>query len=547
MTTPIPGTHPACFRTLSQPNSIPEIFPSPYREVSHSLVIQAADALKISLEKEGIISALNKTDEGKMFGVLLVESSLHEIGFFAAFSGMLNGQWHQNGFVPPVFNVDERNEFLLEGEEILQDLSIKIIELQNDTKYQKSIQQLKNIHLDYKEQQRCLKKQLKKNKNNRQSIREHAQQTGDQPLLSELSFESQRDKRLKKELLTNWQKKVSKTELALEETESMIDDLRQQRLKLSQKLQKRVFKGYVFNNIKGEEARLSTLFENKQPPGGAGDCAAPKLFTYAYANKLRPIAMAEFWIGAEPKAGVRHHGYYYPPCRGKCRPILSFMMQGLDVEKEPSTLTDDIEPEIVLEDEFILVLNKPSGFLSVPGKVVNDSVISWLKMRYPTASGPLLVHRLDMSTSGLLLAAKTAEAHKKLQAQFIFRSVKKRYVALLSQRQKYKSGIIQLPLRVDLDDRPRQMVCYKYGKSATTRWELIENTDNGARVFFYPITGRTHQLRIHAAHKLGLQAPIIGDELYGKVDKRLMLHAERLIFRHPASEEEVVVKVPVPF
>lgn len=307
-----------------------------------------------------------------------------------------------------------------------------------------------------------------------------------------------------------------------------------------------------FVNSLGEKKSLAELFEGKRLPDGIGECAATKLVQFVVKNQLMPLAMAEFWWGASPPDKIRHHGQFYPACRGKCRPVLPFLLKRYDVAPPPPLgqyTNDDEAPEVIYEDEHLVVVNKPHGLLSVPGKEIHDSVLTRLQKRYPEATGPLLLHRLDLSTSGLLLAAKTSEVHKALQQQFQQRTIEKRYVAVLSKvlPENQNQGTIELPLRVDLDDRPRQLVCSAYGKHAKTHWEVIARDNNSTRVYFYPVTGRTHQLRIHAAHKNGLNAPIEGDELYGDGKGRLKLHAERLCFTHPITSECVDVQADVPF
>ncbi len=542
------GLVTGCFQPLNFFKNIPQEFPNPYSHKPHSLAIEAADALQIYLNKTGITKTLQSTDQGKMFGILVVKSSNDEIGYLAAFSGMLIGQWVHEGFVPPVFELSFRTDLLLKGESAVHSLSDRISELQHSQMYLQLSQELKTTRQESKEALLQFEQKLEQKKICRHHRREIAQQSGDNTLVMQLSFESQMDRRSRKTLRKNLQHKIRKSEQALKQINDRIEALQLERSILSKRLQKKLFAGYSLTNAKEDVRLLSTFYGDNQPPSGAGDCAAPKLLNYAYKNSYRPLAMAEFWIGADPKEGVRHHGHYYPPCRGRCRPILSYMLQGLEVENEPSRLVKGAIPQVVMEDDQIVVVNKPSGLLSIPGKITEESVYSWLRDRYTDVSGPLLVHRLDMSTSGLLIAAKSSNAHKKLQVQFIQRKIKKRYVALLSNQMKTKGGTIDLPLRVDLQDRPRQMVCYEHGKPSVTKWELISNMDDGSRIHFYPITGRTHQLRIHAAHKFGLQAPIVGDELYGdKQGRRLMLHAEQLEFRHPCTDEWILIEAPAPF
>ena len=310
-------------------------------------------------------------------------------------------------------------------------------------------------------------------------------------------------------------------------------------------------------NARGEIKDLCTIFEqtvHKTPPAGAGECALPKLLQYAYLHQLKPLAMAEFWWGNSPKTEVRHHGYYYPSCKGKCEPILQHMLQGLKVDKNPLSANahKKEELEIVFEDEWLVVVNKPSGMLSVPGKEEEaDSVYHRVKARYPEATGPMIVHRLDMATSGLLLVAKTKEVHQHLQEQFMNRSIKKRYVALLDRSEQNglaeETGTINLPLCLNPLDRPRQMVSEEYGKPAVTEYRILNYSDKYIRIAFYPLTGRTHQLRVHAAHHQGLNCPILGDELYGKKADRLYLHAEYLEFRHPVYGDIICIQKEAEF
>ncbi|NNE32007.1 MAG: RluA family pseudouridine synthase, partial [Winogradskyella sp.] len=355
-----------------------------------------------------------------------------------------------------------------------------------------------------------------------------------------------------KDLKRDWEHKITEAKANLESYEHTINQLKFERKTLSAKLQKRLHANYQFLNFKGETKDLNTIFnatDLPKPPAGSGECAAPKLFQFAYENKMTPIAMAEFWWGSSPKSEVRRHKQFYPSCRSKCEPILGHMMHGLNVEDNPiaSAGTYAGELKIIYEDDYLLLVNKPEEFLSVPGKTIKDSVLTRMKTYLPDAKGPLLVHRLDMSTSGLLLVAKNEKTHKNLQKQFINRSIKKRYVALLDGELEAKEGVINLPLRVDLNNRPRQLVCYEHGKPAKTRFEVLGYEDNKTRIHFYPISGRTHQLRVHAAHHLGLNTPIVGDDLYGVVAKRLHLHAETLAFEHPVKKEWVSFSYEAPF
>jgi tRNA pseudouridine32 synthase/23S rRNA pseudouridine746 synthase len=313
---------------------------------------------------------------------------------------------------------------------------------------------------------------------------------------------------------------------------------------------------YRFANARGEVRSLRDLFAPAEPPGGAGDCAGPKLFAQAYRLGLRPVAMAEVWWGAPPRSADRHAGSFYPACHGKCAPILAHMLLGLPADPAPlfgANRFDAAEPAIVYEDADILIVDKPAGMLSVPGRSpkLQDSVETRLHARYPEVTGQIVAHRLDLDTSGLLLAARDRTTFSALQRLFSLRSVTKRYVAWLDGEVAEDEGSIDLPLRLDVDDRPRQIHDPEYGKPALTTWRVLRRERGRTKVAFTPLTGRTHQLRVHASHPLGLNAPIQGDRLYGRsvpeAGARLMLHAEFLSFVHPRTGALVEVERPAPF
>jgi tRNA pseudouridine32 synthase/23S rRNA pseudouridine746 synthase len=313
---------------------------------------------------------------------------------------------------------------------------------------------------------------------------------------------------------------------------------------------------YHFANARGEVRALRELFAPGQPPTGAGDCAAPKLLAQAYRLELRPLALAEFWWGAPPSSGDRVQGVFYAACRGKCLPILSHMLEGLSVDPPPlfgTAALDPAEPRVVYEDEHVAVVNKPSGLLTVPGRgaALADCVVARLRARYPQATGPLAVHRLDLDTSGLLLIAKHSETATALQRMFALRQIEKHYVAWLDGEVAADHGHITLPLRVDVDDRPRHIHDPVHGKPAHTEWRVLAREGGRTRVLLIPHTGRSHQLRVHAAHPQGLDAPIAGDRLYGRRaprdGERMQLHAERLAFLHPLTGTRVVVEQSAPF
>ena len=355
-----------------------------------------------------------------------------------------------------------------------------------------------------------------------------------------------------------WDERVALFKAAVAVYDEKIAAMRAERKRRSAALQQWLFDNFVFLDSEGERRSLSQIFADTAqgvPPAGAGECAAPKLLQYAFLNGLSPLAMAEFWLGESRVGEVRRDGCFYGSCISKCKPILSFMLGKMDVEpssQESASLGAE-NIKILYEDDSLMVVNKPSGMLSVPGRVGGTSVEEYLQCNYNYLDCFIHVaHRLDMATSGLLLVAKSLDVFSALQREFAARRVKKRYTALLDGVIAANEGEISLPLSADYDNRPRQKVDFsKRGKEAVTRYETIEVVEYEGRVCtrvaFYPLTGRTHQLRVHAAYVAGLNTPIVGDELYGSPDKRLMLHADRVEFTHPVTGEVVAIECPAEF
>lgn len=530
---------------------LPEKFTFPFYYEPHELSKIAAKALQDYLETQtdfehnfGLNKEHNGLAIGKMFGVLVVQNAKGTLGYLWAFSGKLAERNHHPFFVPTVFDMLEENSFFKREEVILNHYNKKIELLENDESYLKTIQVLNDIKIQAKKEIQEQKEKIKIGKKHRAEIRKNNPEADTE----QLSKASQDEGIMLKKMTLYWKHHIAAAEEAVTGFTATINQLKEERRQKSAQLQQQLFEQYAFLNQYQELKSLGEIF-NGNPPAGAGECAAPKLLHYAFQHSLKPIAMAEFWWGQSPKSEVRKHQQFYPACTGKCEPILNHMLNGISLENNPFQTNPAVGKslEIVYEDDHLVVVNKPVEFLSVPGKQITDSVWSRVKSLYPNATGPLIVHRLDMSTSGLLLIAKSGEIYKNLQAQFIKRKIKKRYVALLDGKLNESKGEINLPLRVDLDNRPNQIVCYEYGKPAQTLWEVIKRKENQTLVHFYPITGRTHQLRVHAAHQLGLNAPIVGDDLYGTKANRLHLHAESITFNHPITKETITLRVAADF
>jgi tRNA pseudouridine32 synthase/23S rRNA pseudouridine746 synthase len=531
-------------------NKLPTKFTFPfYYEPSEIAIIAAKDLQKKLVELADLEHnfGLNPSQEGlvigKMFGVLIVEIEENKFGYLAAFSGKLANANHHEGFVPPVFDLLDKQGFYLEEEKSIVSLTSIIEQKCSSANYQSCQEKLSHAITKNAEEINTFKNTIKSNKAKRDERRRFAHENLNSEELKELLVklsEESREEQLRLKYITRKNKEsIAQIQNELNIFELEILQLKELRQHRSNELQRRIFENYTFLNAVKSTKSLLEIFDNQSPPAGAGECCAPKLLQFAYIHNLKPISMAEFWWGASPASEIRVHKNFYPACKGKCGPILQHMLKGLQVDANPM-----FEPpkttfllQVLYEDQEILVINKPEEFLSVPGIEVKDSVYERIKSLYPDATGPLLVHRLDMSTSGILLIAKTKQSHKKLQSQFIKKTIKKEYTAIVEGELSAISGTIELPLRLDIDDRPRQVVCYEHGKNAHTTWELMNQNKNLTRIKLYPKTGRTHQLRVHAAHPMGLNAPILGDDLYGKKSNRLYLHASAIEFRHPTSNE----------
>ncbi len=551
------------FKTNIDEIELPTQFNYPFYYTPHPLCKIAASELQIYLSNQkdwehnfGIASDNSGMPIGKMFGVLIVKNSAKQLGYLAAFSGKLAGKNHHPFFVPPVFDTLNQDGFYKKGELILNKLNDEIKTLENQPEIKELNEKILNHSSETITTITTIKLNIKQNKKERAHKRQAStllkDEEGIKNILQNLAQESINEQYHLKKYIQNRNIELLELQKKLDYYNNEINKLKEERKTKSATLQQQLHDSYSFLNALGDTKDLCSIFESTaqlKPPAGAGECAAPKLLHYAFKKQLHPIALCEFWWGESPKSEIRVHKEFYPACRGKCEPILGHMLKGLNVEENPMLTNPGINKEIsiVYEDDDLLVINKPEEFLSVPGKNIEDSVYSRMKLKYPNATGPLIVHRLDMSTSGLMLIAKNKEVHKHLQYQFLKKTIKKRYEAILDGIITESNGTIELPLRVDLDNRPMQLVCYEHGKSAKTEWEIVSRKNGCTKVYFYPITGRTHQLRVHAAHQLGLNTPIVGDDLYGKKSDRLYLHAGRIEFRHPITKEILTIELPANF
>lgn len=536
---------------------LPERFTFPFYYEPHPLTRIAAAELQYYLETQtdlehnfGLDGSPDATAIGKMFGVLVVQDTEGKLGYLSAFSGKLAGSNDHQKFVPPVFDMLSENSFFLKEVEVINTINARIDQLTADEEYLRLGQEIEKLSATSAEEIAAFRKEMKGNKERRGQLREQLRNSMDEHEYAiaeaDLVKQSLFDKHRLKMLIASHSQDLEQKKAVLAVLEEDIESLKQERKERSAALQQQLFDQYVFLNKEGKRKSLQDIFRLTpfgKPPSAAGECAIPKLLQFAFANGYKPVAMGEFWWGAAPKSEIRKHKHFYPACTGKCKPILEHMLEGMPVEDNPLLHTPEVvgSLDIVYEDDCFVVVNKPFGLRSVPGVNVHDSVYSRLKQLLGIE--PFIVHRLDMDTSGLLVVAKTQEAHRHIQGQFLKRTVNKRYAALLSGLIEQPEGEIRLPLRADLFNRPRQLVCFTSGKKSITRWRVVKRYESTTRVDFWPLTGRTHQLRMHAAHELGLNAPIVGDDLYGTSSERMYLHAAYIDFIHPQTRERVSFEV----
>lgn len=551
--------NPDCFIHFLEPVEgieLPSWFTFPFYYDPHPLALVAVAELQEFLEKSapsygwefGLGDQENPLSRGRMFGVLVVQKKDKTLGYLAAFSGNTSIPDKGFPFVPSINDFWDADGFYQQGVREYDLMSAELEALENGADFL----QLKSYFKEQSEKAELelsnlltAQKTAKKARDLKRKEAESKLSPKDFEVLNaslnkesiDLSYHFKRTKK-------DWNERLEKISKAIKEKEEQIDNLKDQRKLLSRELQQKIYSGFQFLNQAGERKGLAEIFSDtalKQPPSGAGECAAPRLLQYAFQYNLKPIALAEFWWGMSSKSEIRHHKQYYPACIGKCQPILNHMLDGMELDPSPLEMQSagDKTVEIVYEDDFIIVVNKPSGLLSVPGRTISDSVLSRMQAHYKGAIKPMVVHRLDMDTSGLLLLAKNPEIYKTLQKQFIKRTVKKRYLALLEGNVNDDEGKIELPLAGDYLNRPNQIVCFEEGKPAMTFWRVLKRIEKRTLIHFYPHTGRTHQLRVHAAHSMGLNAPIVGDDLYGSKDKRLCLHAEWIELEHPVERKRI--------
>ena len=546
-------------------------FTNPFRYSPHPLVKKAAGEIMDMLESREI------DQDGKMLGVLICQPAdnsdikqirhLHRlkckveenpIYYIAAFSGNVQGKDRKvtstlEGFVPPIINLTDPKGYFKRKEAEISQINRRISELVSSSELKELKASLKKAEEERDQEIAQMQTHISVSKMRRAEIRT---ETSDPEILNELIKESQFQKAEFKRAKDKWKSIISDMDTEISKVQNEIRKFKSLRAKMSDDLQKWIFDNAIVHNASGESSSIWDLFQHEGliPPGGTGDCAAPKLLEYAYKNNLQPLAMGEFWYGKSPDTAVRTHGHFYPSCTSKCGPLLSYMLTGLKVQSDTKSASQS--PIIIYEDESIIVVGKPSGMPSVPGLDGRTSLQQWLNARHSdsethsTESNISSVHRLDMDTSGVMVFAKTRNAEINLKKQFEEHSVRKTYIArcLNSARPRCKSGQIALPLSADYDERPRQKVDFKQGKPAYTEYEIIQdNPDGTTDILLYPHTGRTHQLRVHCAHILGLGSPIVGDLLYGghttKNDAygtgRLCLHALSITFCHPQNGNEL--------
>lgn len=542
----------------------PERMNNPLDYQPHPLCIAVCKELQTYLSERE--DWREEIDKGKMFGVLIVEnaqpaSGAPEIGYLAAYSGQIGGRSDWDDFVPAVFDYLQPDGYFKTHEAEISGINQSIRKLEANT----HMKEAKGLILQLQEERKhtiaAYQEKIKKAKAKRDARREAGNLNPEEEaeMVKESQFMKAELRRLKKSL-----SEKTSLETEYEAYQADILSLKQLRKTLSDALQQWLFSQFRMQNHEGESKDLLEIFRDAAlrdypqatiatsriaalkmvPPAGSGECCEPKLLQYAYSLGYKPLQMAMFWWGESPKEEIRHHLHFYPACNGKCKPILQWMLPASTFEPAAVDLSLYNKVETLYEDREIAVIHKPEGLLSVPGKdAAQPSVYALMRSKYPEATGPLIVHRLDMSTSGVMMIAKTEFAYHRLQKAFLNHQIQKKYVAIISGKVIPEKEIISLPLMPDYLDRPRQIVDHEQGKEAITEYEVLEPVDDShLRIALYPKTGRTHQLRVHCAHQEGLKAPILGDPLYGNEKAaRLHLHAEEITFEHPLTGKKMTI------
>ena len=546
-------------------NNIPERMNNPFSYEPHPLCIEACKELQDELSQRN--DWREEIDRGKMFGVLIVEAGNGKIGYLRAYSGQIGGRSDWEGFVPAVFDYLQPDGYFKVHEAEISEMNQQIRQFEANETLIKAKSLIDDLQQKRQEVIANYQTKIKEAKEKRDARREEALSAGtplseeeEKAMIKESQFMKAELKRLKKSI-----NEKTAYETLYENYEKDLKSAKQLRKQLSEALQQWLFAKFQMLNAEGETKDLLEIFRDEAlkeypqaaiatsriaalkmvPPAGSGECCEPKLLQYAYQHGYKPLQMAMFWWGESPKEEIRHHLQFYPACNGKCKPILHWMLPASTFEPEAINLSIYDKVETLYEDREIAVIHKPEGLLSVPGKdAAQPSVYALMRRKYPEATGPLIVHRLDMATSGVLLIAKTEFAYHRLQQAFLNHQIQKKYVAIISGKEIPEKGIISLPLLPDYLNRPRQIVNHEQGKEAITEYEILERIDGShLRIALYPKTGRTHQLRVHCAHQEGLNAPILGDPLYGNEKAaRLHLHAEEITFEHPLTGKKITIK-----
>lgn len=533
-------------------DSLPDSFTYPFRYTPHPLCIRAAALVQQELLRMDM-------HEGKMYGVLVAQASPTTLSgyppgtlcFLAAYSGQLNGSYAHPWFVPPIVDYLAPDSHFQREQTAIMDIGVQISDLKTSPEHSEWQRRVLILNQE-RERAVCEAKQAYAEGKSRREL-QRATATG---LLPQLIRESQQQKADIHRAKQLHKQEIEALEARLAAHNATIRRLFDERKRRSESLQQWLFQQFTFLDASGQSRNLGEIFAGAQIPSGAGECCAPKLLQTAYLLNMKPLAMAEFWWGDSKPGHYREPGAFFPACRSKCHPILGHMLRGLNVEPDPAAHYDtkQLHPiRFVWEDKYLAVVVKPDGWVSIPGKSDQPCLLDEILRLRPEAKGSIIVHRLDQDTSGLMVIAKSAAIHRALSQQFEQRVVEKRYTALLesSDLQRPAHFTLSVPLGPDLENQPRQQVDYDHGKEATTLCELlgteIKDGREVTRVAFRPKTGRTHQLRVHAASPEGLSAPIVGDRLYGTPADRMYLHADLLEFRHPITREWMHFEDPAPF